>query len=102
MTALTELKNLSGKLFLGGEYRDSAASDGLDVIDPATEDVIGRIPNTLGTEVDEAIAIANKVQKGWKKVNALTRAELLHEVASNMRQSRGYAGFGMTMTSSVL
>ena len=38
MTAVRELKRLSGKLFVDGEYRDSAAADGFD----------------------EAIALANK------------------------------------------
>jgi betaine-aldehyde dehydrogenase len=92
MTAMNELKNLSGKLFVDGEFRGSTATDGFDVIDPATEEVIGRIPDTTAAEVDEAIAVANKVQKEWNKVNALTRAELMHEVAANMRQSRGVLG----------
>jgi len=43
MSAASELKRLSGKLFVDGAYRDSAATDGFDVFDPAREDVIGRI-----------------------------------------------------------
>jgi betaine-aldehyde dehydrogenase len=96
MTAVKELERLSGKLFIDGDFSDSAATDGFDVVNPATEDVIGRIPETTGAEVDEAIAIANKVQKAWNKVNALTRAELMHQVATNMRQSRGVVGEMMT------
>ncbi|MBL6931898.1 MAG: aldehyde dehydrogenase [Rhodospirillales bacterium] len=92
MTAKSEFERLSGKIFINGEYRSSSASDVLNVIDPATEDVIGQIPDTTKTEVDEAIAIANKVQKEWNKVNGLTRAELMHEVAANMRQLRGIVG----------
>ena len=78
MTAVNALKRLSGKLFIDGDFRDSAATDGFDVINPATEDAVGHILDTTGAEVDEAIAIANKVQKAWNKVNALTRAELMH------------------------
>jgi betaine-aldehyde dehydrogenase len=96
MTAVNELKRLSGKLFIDGNFRDSAAADSFDVINPATEDAIGRFPDTAGAEVDEAIAIANKVQKAWNKVNALTRAELMHQVATNMRQSRGVVGEMLT------
>ncbi len=92
MTALEEIRRLSGKLAIGGEFRNSAASDYFDVIDPATEDVIGRIPDTTTAEVDEAITVANRTQKTWNKVNALTRAELMHQVATNMRQSRGVVG----------
>jgi len=92
MSAINELKRLSNKLFINGEFRDSAATDGLDVIDPATEETIGYMPFVTGAEVDEAIAVANRSQKAWNKVNALTRAELMHEIAANMRESRGVLG----------
>jgi betaine-aldehyde dehydrogenase len=96
MSAINELKRLSNKVLINGEFRDSAATDGLDVIDPATEEIIGRMPFAAGAEVDEAIAVANRSQKAWSKVNALTRAELMHEIATNMRESRGILGEMLT------
>jgi acyl-CoA reductase-like NAD-dependent aldehyde dehydrogenase len=96
MSAINELKRLSNKVLINGEFRDSAATDGLDVINPATEEIIGRMPFATGAEVDEAIAVANRSQKAWNKVNALTRAELMHEVAANMRESRGILGEMLT------
>ncbi len=96
MSAINELKRLSNKLFINGEFRDSAATDGLDVFDPATEETIGYMPFVTGAEVDEAIAVANQRQQAWNKVNALTRAELMHEIAANMRESRGMLGEMLT------
>jgi len=96
MTAINEFNRLSNKLFINGEFRDSAASDGLAVIDPATEEIIGHMPFTTEAEVDEAIAVANQSQKAWNKVNALTRAELMHRVATDMRESRGLLGEMLT------
>jgi betaine-aldehyde dehydrogenase len=96
MTAIKELKRLSNKLFIDGGFRDSAATDGLEVIDPATEETIGHMPFTSKAEVDEAIAIANRSQKAWNKVNALTRAELMHKVAAKMREARGVLGEMLT------
>lgn len=96
MTALQEIKRLSGKLAIGGKFRDSAASDCFDVIEPATEDVIGRTPDSTMAEVEEAIAIANTAQNAWKRVNALSRAELMHQVAANMRGMRSVLGEMMT------
>ncbi len=92
MTAINEFSRLSNKFFINGEFRDSAASDGLAVIDPATEETLGHMPFTTQAEVDEAIAVANQSQKAWNKVNALTRAELMHRVATDMRESRGLLG----------
>jgi betaine-aldehyde dehydrogenase len=96
MSAINELKRLSNKLFINGEFRESTATEGLDVIDPATEETIGYMPFVTGTEVDEAIAVANQRQQAWNKVNALTRAELMHEIATNMRESRTMLGEMLT------
>ncbi len=96
MTGIEELKNLSGKIFINGEFRTSTSTNSLDVINPATEDVIGNIPDATPAEVDEAIAVANKAQKEWNKVNALTRAEILHEVATKMRANKAVVGEMLT------
>ncbi|MBE9558548.1 MAG: aldehyde dehydrogenase [Proteobacteria bacterium] len=86
MTAIDELKRLSGTFFDGAQFVKSAATGGFDVVDPATEDVIGQIPDTTEAEVDAVIARANKVQREWNSQNPLTRAEALHEVATRMRK----------------
>ena len=96
MSAINELKRLSNKLFINGEFRDSTTTEGLDVIDPATEEIIGYMPFVTATEVDEAIAVANQSQRAWNKVNALMRAELMHQIAANMRESRGLLGEMLT------
>lgn len=88
MTALAELGRLSNRLLIGGEQRASKASTQFDVIDPATEDVVGKVADSTEAEVEEAIRIANKAQKAWNKTNALTRAELLHEVSHHLRGTR--------------
>jgi len=88
MTAMNELNRLSGTFFDGTTFAKSKASAGFDVIDPATEDVIGRLPDTTEAEVEAVIARANKVQREWSRQNALTRAEAMHEVAARMRQMK--------------
>ena len=96
MAASNEFNRLGNKLFIDGDFRDSAATDGLDVIDPATEGTIGHMPFVTATEVDEAIAVANQSQKAWNKVNALSRAELMHKVATNMRAQQAILGEMLT------
>jgi len=96
MSATQNLEQLSGKLFINGTYRASTSENVLEVINPATEAVLGSIRESSEAEVNEAIACANAAQKAWKKVNALTRAELMHEVAANMRKSRSMLGEMLT------
>ena len=86
MTALDEFSNLSGSYFVNHEFRMSTSDGSFDVIDPASEDVIGQIPDCTEDEVNQVIATANVAQKMWAAQNGLTRAELMHEVAAKMRE----------------
>jgi acyl-CoA reductase-like NAD-dependent aldehyde dehydrogenase len=52
MAALEEFARLSGKLYVDGALVASAATDRLDVIDPATEERLGQIADTTDAEVD--------------------------------------------------
>ena len=63
----------------------SAATDGFDAIDPATEEVNGELASATAAEVDEAVAAARRAQKEWDRMNGLKRAEALHEVARRFR-----------------
>jgi hypothetical protein len=79
---------LSGRQYIGGELRAARGDRYADIIDPATEQVIGRYTDATAAEVDEAVRISNVAQKRWHKVNYHRRAEMLHEVAQAMRQDR--------------
>ena len=85
MSVLEDFSNLNAKLFVDGALRASEASDGFDVIDPATETTLSHVADATDAEIDEAVAAANSAQKAWNAQNALTRAEALHEVARKLR-----------------
>ena len=85
MTAQEELKRLSGSYFVDGAYQNSASGKGHDVIDPATEEVIGEIADCSEDEVNQVIAVANRAQAAWAAQTGLARAERMHEVATKMR-----------------
>ncbi len=86
MTVIDTFKQLSGSIYLDGAFRKSAASDGMDAVDPATEDVNGEIALAKIEEVDEAIANAKRAQVEWDRMNMLKRSEELHEVARRFRE----------------
>ena len=86
MTAQDALRRLSGSYFIDGAYQKSTSGKGHDVIDPATEDVIGEIADCSGDEVDQVIAVANRAQKAWAAQTGRARAERMHEVATRMRE----------------
>ena len=43
------------QLYINGEFVDSASTTTLDVIDPSTTEVIGRVPDADAADVDSAV-----------------------------------------------
>lgn len=94
MSALSEFKRLSGRLFLNGEFVSSQSSEHLDIIEPATEDRIGQIADATDSEVDQAIDAANAARRVWTSMDARSRAVILHDIAAVIRRDKAlYAEF---------
>lgn len=88
MNATETFGSLSGKLFIGGEFVASAASEMLDVIDPATEERIAAIADTTDAEVDAAIDAALVAGRSWNATDMRSRAVTMHEIAALMRRDK--------------
>lgn len=91
----TLMQSLSGKNYLNGAYVASLG-ERADIVDPATEQVIGQYPLSTDAEVDQAIAWANAAQQVWWGLSATERAELLHEVARKMKLNAHRVGEVLT------
>lgn len=52
------------------------------IINPATLEQVGQIGLCDAADVNNAIAAANAAQKGWRQVDAKSRAALLHQLAN--------------------
>ena len=44
------------RLFIGGEWVSPAGTGTIDVINPTTEEVVGRVPDATEADVDKAVA----------------------------------------------
>jgi succinate-semialdehyde dehydrogenase/glutarate-semialdehyde dehydrogenase len=62
---------------IGGKWVPGASGKAVDVIDPATQEVIGTVPDMTGTETRAAIEAANEAYPGWRKKTNAERAALL-------------------------
>ena len=96
MNVLEQISELNSKIYIGGEYRKSEATSSIDVIDPATEQKLGEIPETTEAEMDEAIARANKAQKAWNARSPLDRSHVMHEVANKLAEMTSVFGEALT------
>ena len=56
------------QLFLNGEWRDALAKESLEIINPATEEVIGKVSHARKEDLDIALTAAEKAFNSWKTV----------------------------------
>ena len=55
-----------------------------EVIDPATLEVVGRIAETTAEEREAVLDAARGAQRGWARLDAKSRAAVLHRVANRI------------------
>jgi betaine-aldehyde dehydrogenase/aminobutyraldehyde dehydrogenase len=70
------------QILVGGEWVDAAAGETMDVINPATEEVIGQVPRCGADDVDRAVAAAKAVLPEWLETTPGERAAILLELAN--------------------
>jgi acyl-CoA reductase-like NAD-dependent aldehyde dehydrogenase len=68
--------------FIGGEWVPSTGSGTIDVIDPATEEVIGRVPAGTAADVDRAVAAAREAFETWSQTPIDIRAKYLRDIGA--------------------
>jgi 1-pyrroline dehydrogenase len=69
------------KILVGGEFVDSASGETMDVIAPATGEVIAEVPRCTADDVDRAVEAAGKALPDWLEKTPKDRSELLHKLA---------------------
>jgi 1-pyrroline dehydrogenase len=75
------------KAFVGGEWVDSASGETMDVINPATGEVVAAVPRCSAEDVDRAVAAAAKTLPEWLDKTPKDRSELLHKLADVLEEN---------------
>ncbi len=66
--------------YINGEWRPSSAAEFLDVFNPATAEVLGKVPLSPASDVDQAAHLAAKAFEGWRRTPAPTRIQYLFKM----------------------
>jgi betaine-aldehyde dehydrogenase len=76
------------QLYINGEFVEPGGSSALDVIDPATGDTIGRVPDASPADVGRAVSAARRAfdDGPWKDVTAQERGRILFKLAAIVRE----------------
>ena len=73
-------------LFIDGTFTGGSSGAASDVVNPANDAVLARLPHAKRPELDKAIAAADKGFKTWKRVSSFERARVLRKAADLMRE----------------
>jgi acyl-CoA reductase-like NAD-dependent aldehyde dehydrogenase len=72
------------RIFAGNDFRELPGAQAVDIIDPASLEVVGRSVRCTAAEVEAVVAAANVAQRAWKGLDAKSRATALHRLADSI------------------
>ena len=76
----------SVKLLINGEFVDSRSTQWRDVVNPATQQVLARVPFATAQELDAAVASARDAFKTWRKTPIGVRARIFLKYQQLIRE----------------
>ncbi|CAI8848979.1 aldehyde dehydrogenase [Kosakonia quasisacchari] len=74
-------------MFIDGQFVNWQGDTWLDVINPATEETLARIPDGTADDARKAIDAAERAQPGWEALPAIERAGWLRKIAAGIREN---------------
>jgi betaine-aldehyde dehydrogenase len=83
MATATEVQ-VRDKIFVGGEWVEPEGAESLEVINAATEEVMGTVPGCTPVAVDRAVAAARAAFESWSQTSRQERARYLEAIAAGL------------------
>jgi succinate-semialdehyde dehydrogenase/glutarate-semialdehyde dehydrogenase len=74
------------RLLIDNEWRDAASGKTLDVLNPATGQVIGKVAHAGIADLDAALAAAQRGFETWKNTSAHERCAVMRKAAGLLRE----------------
>jgi len=79
-------KLTGGTHLIGGEWVPARSGETFDVINPATGDLLLRVPRGRAEDIDAAVRAAEDAFPAWRDTSPAVRAELLYRWAEELRK----------------
>ncbi len=77
------------KLLINGQFVESQTTEWRDVVNPATQQVLARVPFATQDEINAAVASAKEAFKTWKKTPIGARARIFLKLQQLIRENMG-------------
>lgn len=85
------------QLFINGIWQDAEKAEWLEVVDPATEDVVGKVALARTADLDLALEAAEKAFRTWKEVAPFARYKMMRKAGDLIRERADYIARLMTI-----
>jgi acyl-CoA reductase-like NAD-dependent aldehyde dehydrogenase len=72
-------------MYINGQFTSGSASEQIEVINPATGEILEMVPRGTALDAEAAVQAAQKAFEGWKNTPASERAAALHQIAAGIR-----------------
>ncbi len=73
------------QLFIDGAWQPALSGRTIDVLDPATEEVIGTVAHAGTEDLDRALAAAERGFRTWRRTSAFERSKVMRKAADLLR-----------------
>ena len=83
--------------FIDGKWQASSNNETYDVINPATEEVIGKASKASREDVQKALKSAEKGLKIWRDTSPWKRSYIIRRIADKMREKQDVLAKWMTL-----
>ena len=83
--------------FIDGKWQASTNKETYDVINPATEEIIGKASKASPADVDKALKSAEKGFEVWKKIKPWERSKIIRKIADEIRKKSKVFAKWMTL-----
>ena len=78
---------MEAAMLIGGEWRQAASSEELEVVNPATEEVVSSVPSGSSADVELAVETAKRALPEWAATDVEKRAHILSTAADLIEQN---------------
>lgn len=75
------------KMFIDGKFVESKTSDWIDLHDPATNQVVTRVPKCTKDEMQTALESNKKAFKSWSTTSILSRQQVMFKLQSLIKNN---------------
>ncbi|ARP84210.1 NAD-dependent succinate-semialdehyde dehydrogenase [Bordetella genomosp. 8] len=84
-------------LYIDGEFLSGDGRQSQDVTNPATLEVLGKLPHATEADLDRALQAAQRAFESWRRTSPMERSRILRKVAELSRERAQEIGRNMTL-----